>query len=237
MCALLDSIIARPLQKNNLRAVCFKHSLARQPAAMLAFLPSLKNTTFSKGERKTTANLASRKQAEERVERPVVRIQAMFRPKKAQEEYRRIKLTHNQAGCLKDDTWGKAKLVSYPTLENPGGCTAADLASAKGYDGLAADLSEMFLVARFEDMRIAENVSGLLQTSATDTVAFRGFQVRRRYRKIVWSVGMLEKAILRWTLKRKGFRGLHVDPVEVVADERQESDAEEDFYQASRKQA
>ncbi|KAJ9154568.1 hypothetical protein P3X46_027888 [Hevea brasiliensis] len=68
-------------------------------------------------------------------------------------------------------------------------------------------------------------------------VTFRGFQVRRQYRKIVWSVGVLEKAILRWTLKRKGFRGLHVDPVEVVADERQESDAEEDFYQASRKQA
>lgn len=67
--------------------------------------------------------------------------------------------------------------------------------------------------------------------------AFRGFQVRKQYRKIVWSVGVLEKAILRWRLKRKGFRGLHVDPIEVVADEREENDAEEDFFQVSRKQA
>ncbi|KAF2312752.1 hypothetical protein GH714_039845 [Hevea brasiliensis] len=39
----------------------------------------------------------SRKQAEKRVEKAVVRVQAMFRSKKAQEEYRRMKLTHNQA--------------------------------------------------------------------------------------------------------------------------------------------
>ena len=57
--------------------------------------------------------------------------------------------------------------------------------------------------------------------------------MRRQYRKILWSVGVLEKAILRWRLKRKGFRGLQVDPVDQV----QESDTEEDFFRASRKQA
>lgn len=67
--------------------------------------------------------------------------------------------------------------------------------------------------------------------------AFRGFQTRRQYRKIIWSVGVVEKAILRWRLKRKGFRGLNVKPVEADADQRQESDAEEDFYRTSRKQA
>lgn len=69
--------------------------------------------------------------------------------------------------------------------------------------------------------------------------AFRGFQVRKQYGKILWSVGVLEKAILRWRLKRKGFRGLQVDRVEVeaVSDPNHEGDAEEDFYRASRKQA
>lgn len=62
---------------------------------------------------------------------------------------------------------------------------------------------------------------------------FRGFQVRKQYRKILWSVGVLEKAILRWRLKRKGFRGLQVEPVDAV----QESDTEEDFFRASRRQA
>ena len=68
---------------------------------------------------------------------------------------------------------------------------------------------------------------------------FRGFQVRRQYRNIIWSVGVLEKAILRWRLKRKGLRGLHLDHGEDVKDQKQESDAEEeeDFFKASRKQA
>lgn len=39
---------------------------------------------------------ASQKQAEERLERSVVRVQAMFRSKKAQEDYRRMKLTHEE---------------------------------------------------------------------------------------------------------------------------------------------
>ena len=67
---------------------------------------------------------------------------------------------------------------------------------------------------------------------------FRGLQVRRQYRKIVWSVGVLEKAIFRWRLKRRGFRGLQVSPDEaVVIDPKQESDVEEDFFRASRNQA
>lgn len=64
--------------------------------------------------------------------------------------------------------------------------------------------------------------------------AFRGFQVRRQYRKIVWSVGVLEKAILRWRWKRKGFRGFHVKE---RVDWRQDSDTEEDFFRMGRKQA
>lgn len=66
--------------------------------------------------------------------------------------------------------------------------------------------------------------------------AFRGFQARKQYRKIIWSVGVLEKVILRWRLKRKGFRGLQVNP---AREETQESDsiAEEDFFRTGRKQA
>ncbi|KAK4744555.1 hypothetical protein SAY87_010867 [Trapa incisa] len=68
--------------------------------------------------------------------------------------------------------------------------------------------------------------------------AFRGYQMRRQYTKIVWSVGVLEKAILRWRLKRKGFRGLHVEPGELVANQdTQEGKIEEDFFHISRRQA
>ncbi|KAL2603876.1 hypothetical protein AAZV13_09G036100 [Glycine max] len=237
----------------------------------------------------------------------------------------------------------RPNLVTDPTPQYPGGCTAADLAYVKGCDGLAAYLSEKSLVEQFNDMSLAGNISGSLETSSTDPVnaanltedqlylketleayrtaaeaaariqaafrehsfklryqaveimspeeearqivaamriqhafrnyeskkkmaaaariqlrfrtwkyrreflnmrrqaikiqaAFRGFQARKQYRKIVWSVGVLEKVILRWLLKRKGFRGLQVNPAE---EETQESDtiAEEDFFRTSRKQA
>ncbi|CAI9259793.1 unnamed protein product [Lactuca saligna] len=239
-------------------------------------------------------------------------------------------------------------LVTDPTSENPSGHTPADLASKNGYEGLAAYLAEKALVAHFEAMTLAGNVSGSLQSTfptnepvvpdtssvlvseeeqylkdtlaayrtAADAAAriqaafreqsfklktkevevsnpedearciiaamriqhafrnheskkqmaaavriqyrfrtwkirkdflnkrrqairiqaiFRGHQVRRQYTKIVWSVGVLEKAILRWRLKRKGFRGLQV---EADKDEKQENvDGEEGFFHASRKQA
>lgn len=64
----------------------------------------------------------------------------------------------------------KPNLVTDPTLEDRGGCTAADLASKNGYDGLAAYLAEKGLVDHFKDMTIAGNVSGSLQTTTTETV-------------------------------------------------------------------
>ncbi|XP_055835314.1 calmodulin-binding transcription activator 5-like [Solanum dulcamara] len=60
---------------------------------------------------------------------------------------------------------------------------------------------------------------------------FRGFQVRRQYWKIIW----LEKALFRWRLKRKGFHGLKLQSSQVV--NHKPDDVEEDFFQASRKQA
>ncbi|KAM5577237.1 hypothetical protein ABKV19_007869 [Rosa sericea] len=41
----------------------------------------------------------------------------------------------------------------------------------------------------------------------------RGHQVRKNYRKIVWSVGILEKIILRWRRKGSGLRGFKPEPI------------------------
>ncbi|MQL91488.1 hypothetical protein Taro_024098 [Colocasia esculenta] len=39
----------------------------------------------------------------------------------------------------------------------------------------------------------------------------RGHQVRKQYKKIVWSVGIVEKAILRWRRKGTGLRGFRAE--------------------------
>ncbi|CAL5198962.1 unnamed protein product [Lathyrus oleraceus] len=238
----------------------------------------------------------------------------------------------------------KPYLVTDPTHQNPGGYTAADLAHTRGYHGLAAYLSEKFLVEQFNDMSLAGNTSGSLETSTYHPVnsknlteeelylkdalaayrtaadaaariqqayrkhslklqmkavefsspeaeerkivaamkiqrafrnfetkkvmasaariqyrsrtrkickdflnmrsqdikiqaAFRCFQQRKHYHKILWSVGVVEKAVLRWRLKRKGFRGLQLNTAETEGDQNQQSDAEEEFFKTGRKQA
>ncbi|CAA7399874.1 unnamed protein product [Spirodela intermedia] len=240
-------------------------------------------------------------------------------------------------------------LVTDPTPQFPGGCTAADLASNEGYEGLGAYLAEKALSAHFEAMNLSGNVSNPSARASSETAnleimesgsseqevllkyslaaycnaadaadrihgalrdrtlrlhvkaaelsnseanaayiisalkiqkayrnhngrkmmkaaariqgtfrtwqarknflnmrrhtiriqaAFRGLLVRRQYRQIIWSVGVLEKAVLRWRLKRKGLRGLQIEADEVPAAAGEEMNViEEDFFRASREQA
>lgn len=40
----------------------------------------------------------------------------------------------------------------------------------------------------------------------------RGHQVRKKYREFLWTVGVLEKAVLRWRRKGVGLRGFRAEP-------------------------
>ncbi|KAJ6720891.1 CALMODULIN-BINDING TRANSCRIPTION ACTIVATOR CAMTA [Salix viminalis] len=64
----------------------------------------------------------------------------------------------------------------------------------------------------------------------------RGHQVRKQYKKVVWSVGIVEKAILRWRRKRTGLRGFRLE--KTIGDVKPESEKadEYDFLRISRKQ-
>ncbi|KAG6428316.1 hypothetical protein SASPL_112567 [Salvia splendens] len=90
---------------------------------------------------------------------------------------------------------------------------------------------------RFRTWKIRKDFLNMRRQAIRIQANFRGFNVRRQYRKICWSVGILEKAILRWRRKRKGFCRLEIQADETLQDPNQESDAEEDFFKASRKQA
>lgn len=66
----------------------------------------------------------------------------------------------------------------------------------------------------------------------------RGHQVRKQYRKIVWSVGIVEKAILRWRRRGRGLRGFSADgsAKDKAKDENSKGDGDDDFLKAGRKQ-
>ncbi|PQQ00133.1 calmodulin-binding transcription activator 3 isoform X2 [Prunus yedoensis var. nudiflora] len=64
----------------------------------------------------------------------------------------------------------------------------------------------------------------------------RGHQVRKNYKKVVWSVGILEKVILRWRRKGAGLRGFRVEKaVEDVSSAVKKNDDYE-FLSVGRKQ-
>ncbi|OEL22907.1 Calmodulin-binding transcription activator 1 [Dichanthelium oligosanthes] len=70
----------------------------------------------------------------------------------------------------------------------------------------------------------------------------RGHQVRKSYRKVVWSVGIVEKVILRWRRKGRGLRGFQAEkqlegPSSQIQPAKSEAEDEYDFLKDGRKQA
>ncbi|XP_047325089.1 calmodulin-binding transcription activator 3-like isoform X2 [Impatiens glandulifera] len=66
----------------------------------------------------------------------------------------------------------------------------------------------------------------------------RGYQVRKNYKKITWSVGILEKVILRWRRKGSGLRGFKREAI-IEANNNAcipSSEDDDDFLKEGRKQ-
>jgi hypothetical protein len=58
----------------------------------------------------------------------------------------------------------------------------------------------------------------------------RGHQVRKKYKSIIWSVGILEKVILRWRRKGSGLRGFRPEAVSKLPSQPSDPLKEEDDY-------
>ncbi|WOL00294.1 calmodulin-binding transcription activator 5-like isoform X2 [Canna indica] len=92
--------------------------------------------------------------------------------------------------------------------------------------------------SHFRTWKIRRDFVNMRKKAIKIQAAFRGHQERKQYRKICWSVGVLEKSILRWRLKRKGLRGIQVENAKAMRlDIEPESTGEEEFYRVSREQA
>ncbi|XP_031126354.1 calmodulin-binding transcription activator 2-like isoform X2 [Ipomoea triloba] len=66
----------------------------------------------------------------------------------------------------------------------------------------------------------------------------RGHQARKKYKPIIWSVGILEKVILRWRRKGSGLRGFKSDAVAkpIMEDKPASVEDDYDFLKEGRKQ-
>ncbi|KAI3824465.1 hypothetical protein L1987_05925 [Smallanthus sonchifolius] len=65
----------------------------------------------------------------------------------------------------------------------------------------------------------------------------RGHQVRKNYKKIVWSVGILDKVILRWRRKGSGLRGFKPEAIaEAAKEDKPSKEEDDDFFKEGRKQ-
>ncbi|XP_020108289.1 calmodulin-binding transcription activator 1-like isoform X3 [Ananas comosus] len=65
----------------------------------------------------------------------------------------------------------------------------------------------------------------------------RGHQVRKQYRKIVWSVSIVEKLILRWRRKGAGLRGFQADRAISSTSKQEDGKSDEyEFLRVGRKQ-
>ncbi|KAA8527978.1 hypothetical protein F0562_035153 [Nyssa sinensis] len=64
----------------------------------------------------------------------------------------------------------------------------------------------------------------------------RGHQVRKQYKKVVWSVSIVEKAILRWRRRRPGLRGFRTEKTVQNSSSDIEKNDEYDFLRIGRKQ-
>lgn len=90
---------------------------------------------------------------------------------------------------------------------------------------------------KFRGWKVRKEFLNLRQQVIKIQAYYRGHQIRKQYRKILWSVGILEKAILRWRHKGKGLRGIGADNEISSEDAEPESDNEEDFFKIGRKYA
>ncbi|XP_021714178.1 calmodulin-binding transcription activator 3-like isoform X1 [Chenopodium quinoa] len=66
----------------------------------------------------------------------------------------------------------------------------------------------------------------------------RGHQVRKHYKAFVWSVGIVEKVILRWRRKKSGLRGFKSESLPVTKPQSEGKSFEDDydFFKEGRKQ-
>jgi hypothetical protein len=105
--------------------------------------------------------------------------------------------------------------------------------SSRGHNEKRQQLAASRIQQKFRSWKVRKDFVNLRQRVVKIQAHVRGNLVRRRFKKLLWSVGVLEKGILRWKRKRLGLRGFKSGDVSVT--DTKEDD--EEFLEEGRKQA
>ncbi|KAK4476897.1 hypothetical protein RD792_016061 [Penstemon davidsonii] len=90
---------------------------------------------------------------------------------------------------------------------------AAAKTSRLGHTNGIANAAALSIQKKFRGWKKRKEFLLIRQKIVKIQAHVRGHQVRKKYKPIVWSVGILEKVILRWRRKRSGLRGFRSDGV------------------------
>ena len=102
----------------------------------------------------------------------------------------------------------------------------------RGHNEKKQQLAASRIQQKFRSWKVRKDFVNLRQRVVRIQAHVRGNLVRRRFRKILWSVGILEKVILRWKRKRLGLRGFKSG--DMSANTKEDDD---EFLKEGRKQA
>ncbi|XP_020588404.1 calmodulin-binding transcription activator 3-like isoform X2 [Phalaenopsis equestris] len=181
---LAESSLTNHLRALNLKGT-EKHNLSK-PDSLLGFenLPDRINANLTDGEIQTS--LRAVRNATEAAARifQVFRVQSFNRKQI-------IKQSDEKFGMSEDRALSLISVKPYKSEQHNMPFHAAAIKIQNKFRGWKG--RKEFLITRQRIVKIQAHV--------------RGHQVRKHYKKIIWSVGIVEKVILRWRRKGSGLRG------------------------------
>ncbi|CAN6466613.1 unnamed protein product [Victoria cruziana] len=147
------------------------------------------------------------------------RIQAAFRV----HSFRQRQLAESSSGAL-DNARDIHNLVN------------AKMTLRKGQSYNTFDVAAVKIQQKYRGWKARKDFVKIRERIVKIQAHFRGHQVRKQYKKVVWSVGIVEKAILRWRRKGVGLRGFRADRSIQNSESAGERNDEYEFLRDGRKQ-
>ncbi|KAI5061207.1 hypothetical protein GOP47_0023712 [Adiantum capillus-veneris] len=106
-------------------------------------------------------------------------------------------------------------LDEYGMLEEEARAFAAAQSTSRGYLPLEkSNLAATQIQCKYRGWKVRSDFLSLKKHVVRIQAHVRGHQARKKYKKILWTVSVLDKVILRWRRKGSGLRGYKADGIE-----------------------